>query len=123
MVNPWLNMWRSEFGYAASELRELAVSQISIDEGVDSEFRELAKLLDQVANLQLYLGSGPELENVTKAAGDRAGDMFEKYVDGAPLDEESLRFVTNEIVKTSRQLRDTGEGRRYEYGFCNWCRR
>ncbi len=106
MVNPWLNMWRSEFGYAASELRELATSQISIDEGDDSEFRELSILLDKVANLQLYLGSGPELEGITKAAGDRAGDMFEKYVGGTPIDEESLKHITNEIVKSSRQLRD-----------------
>lgn len=105
-VNPWLDMWRSEFGYTASELRDLAASQFSVDEGIDSELKELSDLLDHVATLRLTLGSGDDLRSATEAASEQAGDIFERYVGEVALSKSSLSHIREAIITSSRKLQD-----------------
>lgn len=104
--NPWLDMWRSEFSYTASELRELAASQTAIDEGVESDLKELAKSLDHVPNLRLYIGSGGDLERATDDAATQVRNFMERHIGQVPIKEEPLREVRNLIVTTDRKLNE-----------------
>ena len=102
--NPWLNMWRSEFSYAASTLRELAASQTAIDESLESDVKALANSLDQVATLRLHLGSGAELRSAVENVARKARDIMETRIAQMPLNEDSLDQIRNQVVTTSRKL-------------------
>jgi len=107
--NPWLDMWRSDLGYAASELRDMAVLSTAETEGVEGELRELATALDEVANMRLYLGSGGDLEKGVNHVADLAQGMMHKHFAEAPLAEGTLDQV-RELIRTSAlKLRDLYE--------------
>jgi len=103
-VNPWLDMWRSEFGYAASELREIAVQETALEEGVSEELNKLADALNAVASFQLTLGCGQELERLTLEAAKHAEEIKKQRIDSIPLSENSLKQVRELIYTTSRKL-------------------
>lgn len=105
-VNPWLDMWRSEFGYAASELRDLAATQAALDEGIDSELMELSDSLDDVANLRLYIGSGHELQRTTTVASERARDIMARSISRTPRSESSRNHIRDVVSTASRKPRD-----------------
>lgn len=107
--NPWLDMWRSNFGYAASELRNMAVSAIAEAEGVESELKELAKALDEVANMTLYIGSGGDLAQGVDRAAKLAQGMMDRYFAEVPLAEGTLDQVRELIRATVRKLDDLYE--------------
>ncbi|WP_420428102.1 helix-turn-helix domain-containing protein [Algiphilus sp.] len=98
--NPWLDMWRSDLGYAASELREMAVLEIAQTEGVESDLRELANALDEVANMRLYLGSGADLKQAVTDVAELATGMMDSYFADAPLADGALNQV-RELIRTS----------------------
>lgn len=109
MVNPWLDMWRSEFADAAADLRNLAATDAAISEGIDGELTGLADRLDAVASMRLYIGSGSDLEEATKEAADIALELKGKLIDSKPLGAESLRTVRDVIKAGSRKLRGLTE--------------
>jgi ATP-dependent DNA helicase RecG len=102
--NPWLDMWRSAFSYAASELRELAASQTAVDEGIETDLREIAMSLDHVASLRLYMGSGGKLESATEDVAKQARNFMDRHIAELPLNVDSLRQIRTLIVTTSRKL-------------------
>lgn len=102
--NPWLDMWRSEFGYAASELRNLAVQDVAIEGGIDSELNQLADNLDSIAKMQLFIGSGSDLDDATAKAADLVRTHKAKLIDPIPLSEDSLRSIRELLKTTSRKL-------------------
>lgn len=98
--NPWLEMWRSDLGYAASELRDMAVSAIAEADGVEFELTTLASALDQVASMRLHLGSGNDLKQGVGQIAELAQEMMNRYVANTPLSESSLNQV-RELIRTS----------------------
>lgn len=109
LINPWLDMWRSDFGYAASELRDMAVSTIAGAEGVESELKELAKALDEVANMRLNIGSGGDLKQGVDRAVKLARGMLEKHFAKVPLADGTLDQVRELIRTTALKLGDLYE--------------
>ena len=105
LINPWLDMWRSEYGYQATELRELAAGDVAIKEGLVDELSKLAKALDSVASLRLYLGVGDELERLTRDAAALASRLLELHIDPQPLSKESLD-VARSLINTHRRRLD-----------------
>lgn len=104
MVNPWLELWRSEFEYAAAELRELAIQDTAVDEGIDEELQELASALDEVGNFRLYLGAGSEFIDLVKKAAGLANRLKTALIDSLPLDTEAPAVARDVLVKSSRRL-------------------
>ncbi len=109
MVNPWLDMWRSQFSYAASDLRNLAIMDTAISEGIDGDLIKLADRLDTVASMTLFMGSGPDLKEATKEASELALELKKKLIDLKPLGAESLRTVRGVIKTSSRKLKGLTE--------------
>jgi ATP-dependent DNA helicase RecG len=107
--NPWLDMWRSDLGYAASELRDMAVSTIAEAEGVEGELKVLAKALDEVANMRLYLGSGGDLKQGVDHVAELAQGMMDRHFAEAPLAEGTLDQVRELIRTTVLKLDDLHE--------------
>ncbi len=105
-VNPWLDQWRAEFGYAAAELRELSVQNIAIEENIDKVLKEAADSLDEVALLRLTLGCGPNLERLTELAKERLIAIKESKLDPAKLSDDSLNLIRDTIIITGRKLHD-----------------
>jgi hypothetical protein len=103
-VNPWLEMWRTEFTYSASELRELAAEDIAVEKNIAGDLNELADALDEVAKLRLFMGSGPELDRLTKEAATLARELKQDLIDPIPLSEGSLDDLRALIVASSRKL-------------------
>jgi ATP-dependent DNA helicase RecG len=105
-VNPWLDQWRSAFGYAAEELRELAAHEIAVEDKLEDELRDAANALDRVANLRLTLGCGPQLNSLTDEAKDKLQSIKERKLDSIPLSQDSLIYIQDSIISTGRKLRD-----------------
>lgn len=105
-VNPWLDQWRSTFGYAAEELRELAAQDLAIDDGLDEDLRNLANSLDEVANFRLSLGCGPQLDKLVRTAKERLESIKESKIDSIDLSQDSLIRIKETIITTARKLRD-----------------
>lgn len=108
-INPWLDMWRSDLGYAASELRGMAVSKIAGTKDLGGELKELANALDEVANMRLYLGSGGDLKQGVKHIAELAQKLMKKYIEGVPLTKEALDQVRELIRTTALKLDDLHE--------------
>ena len=105
-VNPWLEIWRTEFRYAASELRELAVQDVAIQEAMDKDLNQLADALDKVGTFWLYLGCGEELSRLMEEAADLAHTLKKNRIDIIPLSEQSLHQIKSLIVSSSKKLKD-----------------
>lgn len=103
--NPWLDMWRAEFGYAARDLRELAVRDVAIEEKIADEIIKLSRNLDEVARLPLYVGSGGEdLETLTDNVEKLAEDLKQRLIDTKPLGADSIKIVRAELKASARKL-------------------
>ena len=108
-VNPWLDQWRSTFGYAAEELRELAAHEIAVEDNLEDELRDTANALDSVANLRLTLGCGPELNRLVDEAKEKLQSIKERRLDSISLSQDSLIYIKESIVSTGRKLRDLAD--------------
>lgn len=108
-VNPWLDQWRSTFGYAAEELRELAAHEIAVEDNLEDELRDTANALDSVANLRLTLGCGPELNRLVDEAREKLQSIKERKLDSISLSQDSLIYIKESIVSTGRKLRDLAD--------------
>jgi hypothetical protein len=105
-INPWLELWRTEFRYAASELRELTTQDVAIQEAIDQDLRQLADALDKVGTFRLYLGCGEELSRLMEEAADLALSLKRNRIDPIPLSEQSLKQIKHLIISSSRKLQD-----------------
>ena len=105
-INPWLDQWRSEFSYAAGELRELSVLDIAIEGNIVEELKEVAGSLDEVANLRLTLGCGPKLKELTDHAKARLIALKQRKIDSIQLTDDSIKQVKEIIFITGRKLDD-----------------
>ncbi len=105
-VNPWLDQWRSTFGYAAEELRELAANELAIDDGLDSDLKNTANALDKVAKLRLTLGCGPKLNELVNLAKEKLNLIREAKLDSIALSQDSLTQIKETIITTARKLHD-----------------
>lgn len=105
-INPWLDMWRSDFSYAASELRDMAVLPIAEEEDLISGLRELADALDHVANMRLYVGSGDDLNDGVERVETLALKMLDQYITDIPLAKEALDQIQELIRTTVLKLKD-----------------
>ena len=105
MVNPWLDLWRTQYGHLSAELRELSVSDVAISNNLSDDLKELALKLDEVANFRMYLGCGEGFNLVSSNMND-ARELKKKYVDSIPLSKDSLHSAFSTITKVSRQLGD-----------------
>lgn len=105
-INPWLDLWRSEFSYSAKELRDLAASQAAIEEGINTELKELAERLDHAANLRLHLGAGGDLSRATEQVGELASSLMNRHITNAPLSKGSMKQIFDLINSTARKLSD-----------------
>lgn len=108
-VNPWLDQWRSTFGYAAEELRELAAHEIAVTDNLEDELRDTANALDSVANLRLTLGCGPELNRLVDEAKEKLQAIKERRLDSISLSQDSLIYIRESIISTGRKLRDLAD--------------
>lgn len=105
-VNPWLDQWRSTFGYAAEELRELAAHDLAIEDNLDEELRDIANSLDEVSKFRLTLGCGPELDKLVKKAKEKLESIKGSEIDNIALSQDSLNHIKETIITTARKLRD-----------------
>lgn len=105
-VNPWLDMWRSDLGYSAMELRDMAVSPIAAKEILADKLKGLANSLDEVANMRLYIGSGGALSEGVNKVEKLASEMMQQHLSKAPLSEGSLKQVRELIRSTALKLSD-----------------
>jgi len=106
MINPWLDRWRSEFGYAAAELRELSVLDIAIEDNIVEELKEVACSLDEVATMRLTLGCGAELTRLIEQAKERLNALKQSRIDSIPLSDDSIEQVKDISIVTGRKLND-----------------
>ena len=107
--NPWLDQWRSEFSYAAEELRELSVQEIAIEDHISNELNELASSLDEVASFRLTLGCGEEFNQLIEQAMEKLNVMKKGKIDPIQLSDNSISQIKNTIIMTSRRLHDLVE--------------
>jgi hypothetical protein len=104
-VNPWLDMWRSDFSYVASELRELAAEQLAVDEQFSDDLVAIASSLDEAANMRLFIGGGDDLAGATHRAAEKSRAFLSTHLD-VPVNDESLRQVKTTIDTSNRRLKD-----------------
>ena len=104
LINPWLEMWRTQYAYVASELRELATSSIAATETIDTGIYELANLVDHTANLRLTFGSGEDIASSISAATEKARELKTAKIDSQPLSEESLAAIRESPIRSGKKL-------------------
>lgn len=105
-VNPWLDQWRSNFGNAAEELRELAAQNLAIEDGLDAVLKDAAIALDEVAKLRLFLGCGSALDKLVCTVEEKLRLIKETKIDSIGLSQDSLIDIKEIIITTSRRLQD-----------------
>lgn len=105
MLNPWLDLLRAQFEHAASELRELVIDDVAIEHGLSNDLNQLVTALDNVVQLRLHLGSGPELESLVAKVLTQARATWSKWIDPTPLSDDSLHSIRADIIRATRKLR------------------
>lgn len=103
-VNPWLEMWRTQFQQGAAELRELAIRYTAIEQEMSDELNELAQALDEVATFRMYLGCWEKLSALIRRVYELASSIKHRRIDPVPLSEASLGGIKQTIVSSGRSL-------------------
>jgi len=102
--NPWLDMWRSQFAQAASDLRDIAVNDFAIQKGLSDKLSELADILEGVASVTLTMGMWNDLKDNTTKAVEKATMIRALWIDTKALSEASLMQVKKVIIESARKL-------------------
>lgn len=105
-ANPWLDQWRSAFGYAAEELRDLAAQDLAVKDGLATELRETSNALDDVAKFRLTIGCGTELDKAVNTAIENLRSIKKAKIDSIKLSNDSLIHIRETIITTARKLCD-----------------
>jgi hypothetical protein len=108
-INPWLEMWRAQFQLAASDLRELAIQDIAIQNNLSDELDNLSLALDKVVNFRLHLGCGPELSGLIKQVIDITQHIKKEKIDVIQLSQASLSEVKKTLTYSSRKLKNLSD--------------
>ena len=108
-VNPWLDMWRSQYKQIATDLGELATQDTSIQKGLDKKLSDLAESLDEVANMRLYLGCGDELNKLIENAMSQAQSLKQTEIDSIPISKDSFGQVKDAIISNTRKLHNLND--------------
>jgi hypothetical protein len=103
-ANPWLEMWRTQFQQGAAELRELAIQDTAIEQGMSDELNELAQALDEVATFRMYLGCWEKLSALIRRVYELASSIKHRRIDPVPLSVASLGGIKHTIVSSGRSL-------------------
>jgi len=103
-VNPWLEMWRTQFQQGAAELRELAIRDTAIEQGMSDELNELAQALEEAATFRMYLGCWEKLSALIKRVYGLASSIKHHRIDSVPLSKASLGGIKQTIVSSGRSL-------------------
>ncbi len=105
-INPWLDMWRAQYGQVAVELRSLAAEDVAVSKQLTSDLSDLANALDRVANFRLYLGGGSELSGLVNQALQMARQLKEQRIDTLPVSDTSLASARDILISSLRRLDD-----------------
>jgi len=108
-VNPWLEEWRADYEYAATDLREVAASDVAVRLGIDDRIREVADALTEVSMFRLSMGCWPELEKVASRASELALTLKRDTIDTITLSDESVSQVVDLLRQESRKLSDLND--------------
>jgi len=103
-LNPWLDQLRGEYRQAASELRDLATSDVSLQMKIDGDLCGLADALDEAGTLHLYIGCEGELSDAINKVAALAESLKKNRIDPVPLDEDAQQQIKNLIITSSRNL-------------------
>ena len=71
MLNPWLQMMRTQFQQAAGELRELALEEVVCQNGLDAELGGLAEALEEIATTRLRTENSGAFMQAIQDVGER----------------------------------------------------
>lgn len=115
MVNPWVDMWRTQFKEAASEIRDLLAAE-EISPAHDDQLRLFAKSCDDVANLRITMGCGPDLTNLVTVATEQADALWRFYVE--PIQsrlggKKEAKSVISKAINQLVELSERAEGMLY----------
>jgi ATP-dependent DNA helicase RecG len=105
-INPWLDLWRTQFKYSASELRELSIQNLASEQNISTELKALAEKLDEIANFRMYMGCGPEMDALVKEANKMAQEIKIEKIDTVPISDESISDISKLIVTSFHRLQD-----------------
>jgi ATP-dependent DNA helicase RecG len=108
-VNPWLEEWRADYGYAASELRELAARDVAVRMGLGARIRQVADALNEVTAFRMTLGCGEKLEAVASRARELAFALKRHTIDKIPLSMEAVALARSRVREISRRLSDLSD--------------
>jgi hypothetical protein len=104
--NPWLELWKTEFRYAASESRDLAARKTAIEEKIAEDLLKLADSLDQVANFRMYMGCGNEFGELVESASALTRRLKVSRVDSVRLSDQSVNQIKELISASVRKLEE-----------------
>lgn len=107
-VKPWFDYMHSQAGHLVVELRKLAVEEAAIKMELDSSLKDLADHLDSAVSHRHTIGgnSWTIYTGYWAAAHDSANELMDKYINSAPLSDNSREHMRDLINKTTRQLVD-----------------
>lgn len=100
LINPWLDMWLSELEYAASELRDLAVTIFANNEGIAPKLQDLSKKLDIIANSRFHIGSDGDLKPRIIEIVEAVKEIAYEHISSFQLSETTLNQV-KELIRTT----------------------
>jgi hypothetical protein len=107
-LNPWLDLWRAQYGQDAAQLRDLASSEEAQRQAIARSLFDLAKALDDVADFQLYLGE-TEFDSLVRTALEQATRLKADLIDPHPVSEQAVREAEKGVRAISRRLGDLVE--------------
>jgi len=101
-VNPWSDLWKSELGEIANELREIAISDVAETYKFDDDLNQLAKTLYSLSKLVESTRVGPE--ELIVQVRDKVQNFRDKYLRNVQLSDENYHQILEIIFKVQKKL-------------------
>lgn len=110
-ISPALDILMSVFGYAASELQELASTTQAVQLDLSDNLRALQDVVDNVAHYRHTLGreSWEGFVSLVRAAADMAINIKEANIDTVQLSESTRSAVFDRFAQLVRQVEAVSE--------------
>ena len=86
------------------QLRDYSVDELVIAGGHSEKLAEFAELLDQFANLRMYMGVGPEMDALIEQIDTSSGRLIKEMFGDGPLGEGDLAEVREVVSSSARKL-------------------
>jgi ATP-dependent DNA helicase RecG len=103
-LKPWVEEWSADAELYASKLRDLSISDWSMENHTDVRLEAMADKLEEVVQFRHYLGGGGNFDEICDAAGIAAAELMRDLVDPIEVGEETQRQVLDAIAKHARKL-------------------